>query len=143
MEVDMTTLPRGALVSAAFALSAALGACAPTTARLEPSPSVEIPVRTIRFANDAGDYVHVYLIGERRQWLLGRVEQGAVATLRLPDDAVTKGADFMQLAVLTGERVTLQAARAPRARLTMAQPAHTIASQQWRFAQGELTGLLR
>ena len=139
----MTTLRRGALVSLALALATSLGACASGAARPAQAPSVEIPVRTIRFANDAGDYVHVYLIGERRQWLLGRVEQGAVATLKLPDDAVTQGTSFMQLAVLTGERVTLQAARAPGARLTMVQPAHMIASQQWRFAQGEITGLGR
>ena len=139
----MTTTPSRALVSSiALVLAAALGACAPATPRLEPS-RVEIPVRTIRFVNGAGDFVHVYLISERRQWLLGRVEQGAEATLRLPDDVVTRGTELMQLAVLTGERVTLQAARAPGARITMAQPAHGIASLTWRFAQGELTGLGR
>ena len=34
----------------------------------------------IRFDNDAREHVHVYLIGEKREWLLGRVEPGAMAT---------------------------------------------------------------
>jgi hypothetical protein len=39
--------------------------------------------------------------------------------------------------------VTLQAARHPRAKLTIAQPAAAILSQRWKFAQGELTSLGR
>jgi hypothetical protein len=141
----MITLRRGAFVSlaATLGMTAALGACAPMAARVPEPSALQTPDRMIRFSNDAGDYVHVYLIGDRRQWLLGRVEQGAVATLRVPDDALTRSTSFMQLAVIAGDRVTLQAARSPRARLTLAQPAHTIASQQWRFAQGELIGLGR
>jgi hypothetical protein len=37
--------------------------------------------------------------------------------------------------------VTQQAARDPHAQLTMAQLATTLASQRWRIAQGQLTGL--
>ena len=49
----------------------------------------------------------------------------------------------MRLAVLTGDRVTFQAARDPRATLTIAQPASAILSQRWKFSQGELTSLRR
>ncbi|MDQ3997096.1 MAG: hypothetical protein M3303_08755, partial [Gemmatimonadota bacterium] len=48
---------------------------------------------------------------------------------------------LVRLAVIMGGRLTLQAARDPRAQLTIAQPASAILSQQWRFAQGQLTPL--
>jgi hypothetical protein len=141
----MTTPRRCALVSLAAALTVTLapGACvgAPSRPLLEEPSPVEARPLAIRFDNDARDYVHVYLIGERRQWLLGRVEPGAIATLRIPEAALDAGSGLVQLAVLTGERVTLQAARDPRARLTIAQPASAILSNQWRFTQGQLTSL--
>jgi hypothetical protein len=43
--------------------------------------------------------------------------------------------------VVTGSHVTLQAARDPRAQITMPQLATTLASQRWRIAQGQLTAL--
>jgi hypothetical protein len=92
----------------------------------------------IRFDNDARDYVHVYLIGTTRQWLLGRVEAGAITKLRIPEESLTGNSGFMQLAVVTGGRVTLQAARDPRAMLTIAQPTSAILSHQWKFTQGQL-----
>jgi hypothetical protein len=97
----------------------------------------------LRFDNGGREHVHVYLIGEKREWLLGRVEAGAIAILRVPEESLAEDATFMRLAVIAGERVTLQAARNPRARLTLAQPASAILSQQWMFSQGSLTSLKR
>jgi hypothetical protein len=94
-----------------------------------------------RFDNGGREHVHVYLIGEKREWLLGRVEAGAIATLRIPEESLVENASFVRLAVIAGEGVTLQAARNPRARLTLAQPASTILSQHWMFSQGNLTSL--
>jgi hypothetical protein len=96
---------------------------------------------TIRFDNGAREHVHVYLVGRHRQWLLGRVEPGARATLRIPKAALAGYLGVVQLAVLTGERLTLQAARHSRATFTVAQPASAILSQRWMFAQGQLTSL--
>jgi hypothetical protein len=145
MEANMTTLRAGALVSltATIAMTLALGACAGTPPRTVPEgpASSEAAPLTIRFDNLASTYVHVYLIADRRQWLLGRVEPGATARLRIPDASVTPDAGFVQLAVLTGERVTLQAATDPRATITVAQPGALLLSQQWRFAQGQVTPL--
>jgi hypothetical protein len=143
MEANMTTLRTGALVSltATIGLVLALGGCAGAPSRTSldgPSPSEAAPL-TIRFENFASEYVHVYLIGNQRQWLLGRVEAGATAKLRLPHESFAADAGFLQLAVLTGERVTLQAAKNPRVNLTMAQPATMILSQPWRFEQGHVT----
>ncbi|MGH7679992.1 MAG: hypothetical protein ACRENU_16105 [Gemmatimonadaceae bacterium] len=146
----MTTAGRGIRVSlvATTIITAALGcARAPLqspTPTPTPTPTApEARSLSIRFENDAREHVHVYLIGETRQWLLGRVEPGAKATLRIPEESI--GADWMfaRLAVLTGEPVTLQAARHPRATLTVKQPAAAILSQRWYFANGGLAALGR
>jgi hypothetical protein len=144
MEADMTTLRARTLVSLSgmATLTLALGVCAGTPPRTAPDAvglSEAAPV-TIRFDNLASDYVHVYLISDRRQWLLGRVEPGATARLRIPDVSVGEGG-FVQLAVLTGERVTLQAATNPRANITVAQPRAFLLSQEWRYAQGQVIPL--
>jgi hypothetical protein len=141
----MTTLRTRAFVSlaATTAVTLALGACAPGPSRPAldgPAPMDGRPI-AIRFDNDAREHVHVYLVGGQRQWLLGRVEPGARATLRIPEAALAGSLGSVQLAVLTGERLTLQAARDPRATFTVAQPASAILSQQWMFAQGQLTSL--
>jgi hypothetical protein len=123
-----------------------VGACARTPSR--PAAEAAAPVEgvewfplSIRFDNDARDYVHVYLIGDGRQWLLGRVEPGAIATLKIPDAAFGGKLRFVQLAVIQGGRLTPDAAHDRRAELTILQPATAILSQQWRFTQGELRPL--
>jgi len=87
--------------------------------------------------------VHVYLVGEKREWLLGRVEPGARATLRIPEDALAGNPRSMQLAVLTGERITLRAAGAARTAISIQQPATQLLAQRWTFsttlASGQLT----
>lgn len=141
----MTTPRVHALVSLAstIVLTMALNACAgaPARARLDDLSPVEATPLAIRFDNQARDYVHVYLVGQRREWLLGRVEPGATTALRIPDGALTDETGFVRLAVVQGGHVTQQAARDPRAQLTMAQLTTTLASQRWRIAQGQLTGL--
>ena len=86
--------------------------------------------------------MHVYLIGEKREWLLGRVETGAIGLLRIPEESLAN-ATFVRLVVIAGEGVTLQAARHVRATPTLAQPVWAIVSQQWKFSQGSLTSLGR
>ncbi|MFN8574726.1 MAG: hypothetical protein U0132_21915 [Gemmatimonadaceae bacterium] len=96
---------------------------------------------TIRFDNSARQYVHVYLIGEQREWFLGRVEPGAVARLHLPVESLVGDTRRMRLAVLAGERMTLQAALNPHAAITLVQPTSAIIGQSWRFTEGQLTSL--
>ena len=140
----MTTARRGIRVSlvATTIITAALG-CGRPPLQSTTLTAPEARALSIRFDNDAREHVHVYLIGETRQWLLGRVEPGAKATLRIPEESI--GADWMfaRLAVLTGEPVTLEAARHPGAALTVKQPAAAILSQRWYFAHGGLTSLGR
>lgn len=144
----MTTPRPYAVVSgtATLILSLALAACAGTPARsslASPVPLGESAQEagaplSIRFDNQARDHVHVYLVGQRREWLLGRVEPGAVASLRIPDGALDE-TGFVQLAVIAGGGVTQQAARSARAQLTIAQTAAELASRRWRLVQGQLT----
>lgn len=135
----MTTPDRRAFVSTAATMivALALGAC---FRQLPPRPNDDRAL-TFRFDNDGRERVLVYLIGVERQWLLGRVEPGAIATLRIPVDAIEASAAFVRLAVLTGERVTLQASRDPRATLTIEQPVSAVLGQRWRFSEGQLTSL--
>ena len=142
----MTTSGQRAFVSiATMIVTLALGACvrAPSGSVPDPLISGYDGLLSIRFENNARERVDVYLIGTNREWLLGRVEPGAIASLRIPEEALPKASAFVRLAVLTGEPLTLAAARNPRARLSIAQPASSILSQRWSFAQGDLTSLGR
>jgi hypothetical protein len=138
----MTTPRARTLVSLIAAMAAPLlfGACAGGASRpvAEGPTPAEAPAQAIRFDNLAREHVHVYLVGQRREWLLGRVAPGAVAALRLPEE-LANDPGFVQLAVLAGGQVSQRAARDVRARLTIAQPASALLARQWRFSQGELT----
>ena len=128
-------------LSAMTIMTLALGACAPArSATEEPSPVAAAP-HTLRFDNQARNHVHVYLIGEKREWLLGRVEAGASATLRIPEGALESNPGFVQLAVLAGGKATQRAASDAGAQLTIAQPASSILARQWRLSQGQLTSI--
>jgi hypothetical protein len=134
----MITPRTRSIVSFAGALTVTftLAGCASTPSRPASgglAPTVELP-RAIRFDNAAHDYVRVYLVGEKREWLLGRVEIGARATLRIPEDALAD-AGPMRLAVLEGQRSTSQAAGNARAATTLRQPIAVIVSQRWTFSQ--------
>ena len=138
----MPTLRRRALVSLIAAMSLSLAACSQATTQGEPASRDDVQL-AIRFENDAREHVHVYLIGEKREWVLGRVEAGAIAMLRIPEESLAGNPMFVRLEVIAGEGVTLQAARHARATRTLAQPASDILSQRWRFSQGSLTSLGR
>lgn len=134
----MITPRTGWLVSfaATLTVSLALAGCVSTSSRPAsggPTRSDELPY-AIRFDNAAHDYVHVYLVGEKREWLLGRVEIGARATLRIPEDALDD-AGPMRLVVLEGQRRTPQVAGDSHAATTLKQPIAAILSQRWTFSQ--------
>lgn len=140
----MPTLRRRALVSvvATMSLSITVAACVQTAGRGGASSRDDLPP-AIRFDNDTREHVHVYLIGEKREWVLGRVEAGAIAMLRIPEESLAGDQTFVRLVVIAGDGITLQAARHVRATPTLAQPVLDILSQRWRFSQGSLTSLSR
>lgn len=114
-----------------------VGACSsavPRATQVGPLPA-GAPSLYMPFDNDGKDYVHVYLVSERRQWLLGRVERGAHTTLRFPADALTEEPGWLRLVVLAGDRVTPRAAAQPGAATATPQPAAEFLSQRWTFKQ--------
>src|SRR5258708_29478400 len=125
MEDTVTTLRIRSLVSLAAALTVtlALGGCvsAPSHHVSDAPVPTDGTLLAIRFDNEAREYVRVYLIGERREWLLGRVEPGARATLRIPEEALAGNPATMSLVVLPGAPATLQAARDAQAAPTAPQ----------------------
>ena len=142
----MTTQRPYTLVSriAITILALALAACAGPQTRMATNGVAPVEARalTFRFDNQGHDAVHVYLIGQRREWLLGRVEPGAVATLRMPDEVFDSDPGFVQLAVLAGG-VSQRAARDPRSQLTIAQDPSMLLARRWQFSQGQLMSLGR
>ncbi len=143
----MTTIRSRSLVSIAAALTLTLAAgCAGNSthsALNDPAVAAARPA-AIRFQNEARQYVHVYLVSQNQQWLLGRVEPGARATLRIPVEATSNDTWQMQLAVLAGDRVTMQVASKPLAQFTIAQPTGQLLAQKWIFTQlnGQATAQL-
>src|SRR3982751_1392357 len=122
----MTTPRTRSLVSlaAALALTMALGGCASATPHLVPDASVSVdePPPVVHFDNDSRDYVQVYLVGIRRDWLLGRAAPGARATLRIPEEALSEDAGQMRIAVVVGAYVTPQRGSDTRASSALPRP---------------------
>ena len=123
------------------AVTLALGACArgPSPTTRPGAAAAAEQGATIRFVNEAESYADVYLVGETRQWWLGRVAPGARTTLRISNEALTVTSGYLRLAVLAGASLTAQAARDPRATLTIAQPGQSLLDQRWTFRQSQLT----
>lgn len=118
-----------------FTATLGLGGCAGRATSAARDDAFVTPERrlVIRFDNEAQRYVDVYLIGERRQWYLGRVAAGAKTTLRIPPTAVETADEVMRLAVLSETPQSIQVLRDPRATLTIAQPASYLVSQSWTY----------
>ncbi len=140
MITPASRLTVSAIALATLALVACAGGPAPST--WEGTAQSIGQGATIRFENEAQSYVDVYLVGETRQWWLGRVAPGARTTLRISSEALTTTSDprtsgYLRLAVLAGAPLTLQTARDPRATLTIAQPGRSLFDQRWTFRQSQ------
>lgn len=138
----MTTLYRRTFVSIAFTATVALGACVSASSRQLPDPQIAegASLLSIHFDNLSTEPVDVYLIGTTREWMLGRVAPGGVASLRLPDEAFARKSMMVRLAVISGEQRTFTAARNPRAVFGYTEPASALA-KRWSYSRGSLTSL--
>ena len=145
----MTTPRTRSLVSlAAFlTLTLGLGGCAagPSRQLANTAAPAGAPPAAVHFDNASQDYVQVYLVGIRREWVLGRVAPGARATLRIPEDALDEDAGQLRLAVLSDRHATDRVAGDTRVAMALARPDAEILGQRWTFTQrptyGELTSL--
>ena len=135
----ITPTMRTAVSVVTIGATLALGACMRTASSITPEgQSATVDARLIiRFDNVAPAYVDVYLVGEQRQWRLGRVEPGANTTLRIPRDALNTTAGFVRLAVLENAPLSMQAALEPGAVVSIGQPISTLLKQRWTFSQNQ------
>lgn len=118
-----------------------LGACARGLSPVTFSGAAVTPAGPliIAFQNEAETYADVYLIGEKREWWLGRVAPGARTTLRIRGEALAAEEGFVKLAVLAGAPASLQAARDRRTTFSLAQPASQLLAQRWTFRKTALS----
>ena len=124
-------------LAAALVATLVAGCARGPEARQELAPE-RAPRATIRFENEAQVPVDVYLVGERREWRLGRVAPGAIEALPVPDAALTSEPAMVSLAVIAGGSLSVQAAKDPRATYTIAQPARELLAQRFTFAQRQV-----
>jgi hypothetical protein len=138
----MTTPRTRAIVSllASLTVTVLFGACASTrsNASSDGMAAFAAPASVIVFDNESRDHVHVYLVSDQRQWLLGRVEAGVRAALRIPDESRVLSPRRLQLAVVEGGPVSPRVTLEPRAAFTIMEPASRLMLQDWRFAQGQI-----
>ena len=145
-EAKMITSRSRAIVSAATIATLAssalmLDACArnPAPAAWDGTASIEDKPLVVGFDNQAETYVDVYLVGQVREWRLGRVPPGMRSQLRIPKDAQQElMSGFVRLAVLAGSPYSAHVAREPRATFTIPEAASRVLAQEWTFRQSQL-----
>jgi hypothetical protein len=143
MEDSMITPARRGIVSAVSMVSLAVaGIVTPAItgcARMQQPVAWDASAQraAFRFDNEGDRQVDVFLVADQREWRLGRVAPGARMTLRIPEEAITSATGFVRLAVVTGDPMSVQGARDPRAIVTIAQPVSQLLLQRWTFVQGQ------
>jgi hypothetical protein len=105
-----------------------------------PHPDLEPTAATLTFRNQSRERIYVYLIEEREERLLGRLEQLETARLRLPARSSVGEGGMIRLAVVAGEASRLQPSRDSRAILSVYLPVQSLVGQNMAFVAGQLTG---
>jgi hypothetical protein len=116
-----------------------LVSCSRMTVQL-PQPDLEPTAATLTFRNQSRERIYVYLIEEREEQLLGRLEQLETARLRLPVRSSAGEGGMIRLAVVAGEASRLQPSRDSRAILSVYLPVQSLVGQNMAFVAGQLTG---
>lgn len=98
---------------------------------------------TITFHNHTGDRIQVYLIGEKANWLLGRLEPYQTARLQLPGSSAAAPREPVSLAVIPGWSRTLQPGRDGRAALSIKDFSDNLPGEEWFFTAGQVHGPYR
>ena len=125
---------------ASFAISLAGCARGPSPVTWDGASVTEDGRLVIRFENESETHVDVYLVGEQRQWWLGRVAPGVRATLRVPEPArASVESGFARLAALAGAPLSGRGAADPHATFTIPQPVSSLLVQRWTFRQDQVS----
>jgi hypothetical protein len=104
------------------------------------SPQPSTPARTITFHNHGRDRIQVYLVGEKENWLLGRLEPMESARLRLPESVSDQTREAMVLAVLPGWSRNLAPSRDRHAALSMTEVGMNLPDEEWSFVNDQVLG---
>ena len=103
-------------------------------------PGQPISAGTIIFHNQSRDRIQVYLIGEKEDWLLGRLEPLETAHLRLPESSSAAAEEAVVLAVLPGWSRNLAPRGDRRATLSITEHTNNLPGEEWIFVNGQLQG---
>jgi hypothetical protein len=122
---------------ASLAASVLIASCA---SYRRPAMSEATRTETIIFQNRSPDRIQIYLIGEKQDWLLGRLDPLETARLRLPASAWEESREAVVLAVLPGWTKSLAPRSDRRATLSIAEIASNLPGGHWSFANGQLQG---
>ena len=122
---------------ASLAASVLIASCA---SHQHPEPPAPTRTETIVFQNRSGDRIQVYLIGDKQDWLLGRLDPMETARLRLPASEWRESREAVVLAVLPGWTKSLAPRSASHATLSIAEIASNLPGGHWSFVNGQLQG---
>lgn len=126
----------------AVTLSAALVIASCVQHNAAPLQNDNTPTVTITFRNQSRDRIQVYLVGEKEDWLLGRLEALETAHLSLPAASIA-AAQSVVIAVIPDWSRSLQPRRDRRAVLSIKERTYNLAGEEWIFVDGQLQGPLR
>ena len=128
-------------IRAAIALAASLtgAACVRPRGR---APGELPPKATITFRNQGSDRVQVYLVGETRDWFIGRLEPRQTAHLAVPRFGFMTASQAVSVAVVPGWSANAQPRREPRTTFSIDELTDDLPGQEWIFVNGRLEGPL-
>src|SRR5512138_905300 len=101
------------------------------------------PSATITFHNQGRDRIQIYLVGEKEDWLIGRLEPLQTAHLALPQFGIASAPLGVALVVIPGWSGNAQPRRDPRAAVSIDQVSDNLPGEEWIFLNGQLQGPLR
>lgn len=128
---------RGLITLAAFLMSA-------SCVKLGGSARGDLaPTATITVHNQGRDRVQVYLVGEKDEWLIGRLEPLQTAHFPLPRFGFASAPQAVAVAVVPGWSQNLQPRRDPHAAFSIDQVSDNLAGEEWVFVNGQLEGPVR
>jgi hypothetical protein len=122
---------------AALAVGILMASCMQHRMALQEEPAL---AGTITFHNNGRDRIQVYLIGEKEDWLLGRLEPLETAHLRLPESPYATGEEAVVLAVLPGWARSLAPRGDRRVTLSLKEYTKNLPGEEWIFVNGQLQG---
>jgi hypothetical protein len=107
------------------------------------APGELTPTASITLHNQGRDRIQVYLVGEKEDWYIGRLEPLETAHLVLPQFGFASAARAVSLAVVPGWSRSLEPRREPRATFSFDEITDNLPGQEWTFVNGQLEGPMR